>query len=142
MGNNDANREILGVVSWNVACITASLLSSFLLNLTFHCPWSVLCLEEAFTKTEGLRSSSTLDGTDGQQHVIFTPKEVKRGLRAPAIIVRNTFPKKTVFLLVRDRDGLLCCSGICAEFLCHRTCLIPDSHPTFSRPHCTNLEIN
>ena len=49
----------------------------------------MLCLQEAFTKTEGLLSSSSLDGTDGHKHVVFTSKEVKRCLRAPAIVVRE-----------------------------------------------------
>ena len=83
-------------MSWKVAGITASLLSSFLLNLSFHCPWSVFCLQEAFTKTEGLLSSSSLDGTDGHKHVVFTPKSVKRSLRAPAIVVRDSFAQNCV----------------------------------------------
>ena len=92
--------ENLGVVSWNVAGITGSLLCSFLLNLSFHCPWSVLCLQEAFTKTERPLSSSSLDGTDGHKHFFFffTPKEVKKGLRAPAIVVRDMFAQKCVLL--------------------------------------------
>ena len=98
MGNAPASRECFGVVSWNVAGITASLLGSFLLNLSFHSPWSVLCLQEAFTETEGLLSTSILDGTDERQHVVFTPKETKRGLRAPAVIMRNTFAKDCVLV--------------------------------------------
>ena len=40
VGNATASRQCFGVVSWNVAGITASLLGSFLLNLSFHSPCS------------------------------------------------------------------------------------------------------
>ena len=98
-GNPAASRmttEKFGVVFWNVAGVTASLLSSCRF-FSLHCPWSVLCLQEAFTKTEGLLSSSSLYFTDGHQYVAFTPKEVKWGLRAPASIVRDTFAQKLCF---------------------------------------------
>ena len=107
VGNATASRECFGVVSWNVAGITASLLGSFLLNLSFHSPWSVLCLQEAFTKTEGLLSISILDGTDERQHVVFTPKETKKGLRAPAVIVRNHVRQGLCFSWLRSPLG--CC---------------------------------
>ena len=98
LGSTAASRENFGVVSWNVAGISATLLSSFLLHLSIRSPWSVLCLQEAVTKTEGLLSSSSLDGTDEHQHVVFTRREVKRGLRAPAIIARSTSAKNCVFV--------------------------------------------
>ena len=58
----------------------------------------MLCLQEAFTKVEGLLSSSSLDGTDGHKHFVLTPKEVKRGLRAPAIVVSDTFAQNCVLI--------------------------------------------
>ena len=41
--------------------------------------WDVLCLQEAFVKTEGIECKAG--------HVIYTPMESVQGLRVPAIIV-------------------------------------------------------
>ena len=51
-------------------------------------------------------SSSSLDGTDGHKHVVFTPKEMKRGLRAPAIVVSHAPDSFATF-----------CRQLCTKFV-------------------------
>ena len=86
VGSTAASREISGVVSWKVAGTTASLLSSFLSTLSFHSPWSVLCLQEAFTKTEGillpvwtaLMKISSCLFTEGGEEELASPSSCER----------------------------------------------------------------
>ena len=46
-----------------MASVTASLLGPFSEHFSSHCPRSVLCLQEAFTKTAGLIMSTGLQMT-------------------------------------------------------------------------------
>jgi len=69
------------MVSWNVAGIPENDIDLFFSEMDELTDWVVLCLQEAFVKTEGIESNS--------KHVVYTPKYIIPGLRVPAIIVHE-----------------------------------------------------
>ena len=55
-------------------------------------PWDVLCLQETFTNTEGIKLNENL------KHAIYTPAEKLGGLRVPAILVHERWSRFSRFL--------------------------------------------
>ena len=75
------------MVSWNVAGIAERDLNTFYDHVSDAHPWDVLCLQEAFRRTEGLVPEPGANSDEG--HTIFTPTSLHRGLRCPAIVVKQ-----------------------------------------------------
>ena len=55
-------------------------------------PWDVLCLQETFTRTEGIQLDENL------KHVVYTPAEKASGLRVPAILVHARWARSSSYL--------------------------------------------
>ena len=70
----------LKVLSWNVAGLAEDCTDIFLSQISMLVDWDVLLLQECFRK---------LDGVDVGVHELFTPSELLRGLRCPAVIVNR-----------------------------------------------------
>lgn len=75
-------------MSWNVAGVKADLLGNFLGYVSENRPWHVLCLQEAFRKTEGLVSE--------HGEVVYTTDKIHGGLRTPAIVVRGPLQNQCI----------------------------------------------
>ena len=78
------------MASWNVAGIAEADLDLFYAETRSQLEWDVLCLQEAFVRTEGIVSKS--------KKLIYTPKVVLPGLRTPAIIVHEKIAGSSKFL--------------------------------------------
>jgi hypothetical protein len=75
------------VVSWNVAGVAERDLNTFYDHLGDAHPWDVLCLQEAFRRTEGLAPEMGTNSDVG--HLVYTPTRLHGGLRCPAIVVHK-----------------------------------------------------
>ena len=69
---------VLKVLSWNVAGLAEDCTDIFLSQISMLADYDVLLLQECFRK---------LDGVNVGAHELFTPSELLRGLRCPAVIV-------------------------------------------------------
>ena len=83
------------MASWDVAGVPEESLDLFYTHTSEQLDWDVLCLQEAFVKSEGIKSSA--------QHIIYTPKIQFPGLKMPAIIVHENWAKQSKYMASGSR---------------------------------------
>ena len=79
-------------LSWNTAGIAEEQLDVFLMGVEEMLSWDVLCLQETFARTEGVKVDKNL------KHVFYTPTEKMGGLRVPAIFVHERWARLSRYL--------------------------------------------
>ena len=78
------------VGTWNLAGIAEDQIDFFMSQLTDNYPWSLILLQEAFSRTEGIEFEG--------KHVVFVPESLSGSLRCPAILVHQQWAPSVKYL--------------------------------------------